>query len=163
RCWCWTGRAHTKHVNKASDCLLVPLAGGLHAGDEEATFVLVSNYRAPSWKLNCPSKNVYCFSKQPSARIQNLHPTNPSIPISLPGQVNLVDGVERHRGGTSSTLLDDRYQGSYWFARGDHKLPKEGWRVKIGKGDQVLVRCCVVGHTRGDHGTRKDVTDDKRI
>ena len=37
------------------------------------------------------------------------------------------------------------------------------WGVKIGEHDQKLVRCCVVGHTRGEHRARKDVTDDKRI
>ena len=47
-CWCWTGQARTNHVNKTSDHLLVPLVGGLHAGDEEATFILVGDYRAAS-------------------------------------------------------------------------------------------------------------------
>ena len=53
-----------------------PLAGRLHAGDEEATYVLVGDYRAPSWKLDCTRKNVYCFAKQPSIRRQESHPNS---------------------------------------------------------------------------------------
>jgi len=61
-------------------------------------------------------------------------------------------------------LRSYRYQGSYWFAGGAHKLPKEGvWGAKIGEHDQVLVRCCVVGHTRGERRAGKDGTDLKRI
>jgi hypothetical protein len=50
--------------------LLVPLLGGLHAGDEEATFILVGDYRAARWKLGCAFKNVHCFTKQESIRRQ---------------------------------------------------------------------------------------------
>ena len=103
-CWCWTGRAHTKHVNKTSDRLLVPLVGCLHAGDEEATFVLVGDYRAASWKLDCAGKNVYCFAEQESIRRQQLHPNNTRIRIGPPDQVNLIDGIERQRGKTSPAL-----------------------------------------------------------
>ena len=78
-CWCWTGRAHTKHVNKTSDRLLVPLVGCLHPGDEEATFVLVGDYRAASWKLDCAGKNVHCFAEQESIRRQQLHPNSTRI------------------------------------------------------------------------------------
>ena len=43
-------------------------------------------------------------------------------------------------------------------------MPKERvWGVKIGEHDQILVRCCVVGHTRGERRAGKDVTDDKWI
>ena len=81
--------------------MLVPLVGGLHACDEEATFVLVGDYRAASWKLNCAGKNVHCFAEQESIRRQELHPNNTGIRIGPPDQVNLVDGVERQRGGTA--------------------------------------------------------------
>ena len=96
-CWCWTGRARTKHVNKTSDRLLVPLVGGLHAGDEEATFVLVGDYRAASWKLDCAGKNVHCFAEQESIRRQELHPNSTRIRIGPPDQVNPIDRIERQR------------------------------------------------------------------
>ena len=62
-CWCWTGQARTNHVNKTSHDLLVPLVGGLHAGDEEATFILVRDYRAASGNWAVPSKT---FTASPS-------------------------------------------------------------------------------------------------
>jgi len=140
------------------------LVRGLHACDEETTFVLVGDYRAANWKLNCAGKNVHCFAEQESIRRQELHPNNTGIRVGPPYQVNLVDGVERQCSGTGPGLLGYRYQGSYWFAGGADKLPKERlWGVKIGEHDQVLVRCCVVGHTRGERRTGKDVYDDKWI
>ena len=75
-CWCRTGRAHTKHVNKTSDRLLVPLVGCLYPGDKEATFVLVGDYGTASWKLDCAGKNVQCFAEQESIRRQQLHPNS---------------------------------------------------------------------------------------
>jgi hypothetical protein len=107
-CWCWTGRAYAKHVNKTCDHLLVPLVSGLYPGDEEATFVLVGDYRAASWKLDCAGKNVHRFAELESIRRQELHPNSTRIRIGPPDQVNLVDGVERQRGGTSSALLGYR-------------------------------------------------------
>ena len=106
--------------------MLVPLVGCLHAGDKEATFVLVGDYRTASWKLDCAGKNVHCFAEQESIRRQQLHPNSTRIGIGPPDQVNLIDGIERQRGGGSSALLDYRYQGSYWFAGGVNKLSKEG-------------------------------------
>src|SRR5438045_4489477 len=70
------GRARTKHVNKTSDPLLVLLVRGLHACDEETSFVLVGDYRAASWKLNCACKNVHCFAEEEPIRRQELHPDN---------------------------------------------------------------------------------------
>ena len=137
---------------------------GLHACDQEATFVLVGGYRAASWKLDCAGKNVHCFAEQESIRRQELHPNNTGIRIGPPYQVNLVDGVERQRSGTSPGLIGYRYQGSYWFAGGADKLPEERlWGIKIGEHDQILVRGCVVGHTRGERKAGKDVANDKRI
>ena len=104
RCWgwCWTGQARTNHVNKTSDHLLVPLVGGLHAGDEEAAFILVGDYRATSKKLGCALKNVHCFAEQESIRRQELHPNNAGIWIGPPDQVNPVDRIERQARKTSS-------------------------------------------------------------
>ena len=143
--------------------MLVPLVRGLHASDQEATFVLVGDYRAASWKLDCAGKNVHCFAEQESIRRQQLHPNSTRIEIGPPDQVNLIDGIERQRGGGSSALLDYRYHGSYWFAGGANKLSKELRGVKIGEHDQILVRRCVVGHTRGERRAGKDVTNDKRV
>jgi hypothetical protein len=57
-----------------------------------------------------------------------------------------------------------RYHRSYWFARSVNKLPEEGVRgAKISEHDQILVRCCVIGHTRRYSRAGKDVTDLKRI
>jgi hypothetical protein len=69
-CWCWTGQARTNHVNKTSDHLLVPFIGGLHARDKEATFILIGDYRAASWKLDCAFKNIHGFAEQESIRRQ---------------------------------------------------------------------------------------------
>ena len=144
--------------------MLVPLIGRLHAGDEEATFVLVGDYRAASRELDCAGKNVHCFAELEPIRRQELHPNNTSIRIGPPYQVNLIDGVECQRGGTSPGLIGYRYQGSYWFAGGADKLPEERlWGIKIGEHDQILIRCRVVGHTRGERKAGKDVANDKRI
>jgi hypothetical protein len=116
--------------------LLVPLVGGLHAGDEEATFILVEDYRPASQKLDCALKNVHCLAERESIRRQELHPNNAGIWIGPPDQVNLVDGIERQGSGASAALSGYRYQGSYWFARGVNKLPKERLGgVKIGERD----------------------------
>jgi hypothetical protein len=80
----------------------------LHASDEEATFVFVGDYRAASWKLDCAGKNVQCFAEQESIRRQELNPNSTRIEIGPPDQVNLIDGIERQRGGGSSALLDYR-------------------------------------------------------
>ena len=101
------------------------MVGGLHAGDEEATFVLVGDYGTASWELDCAGKNVQCFAEQEPIRRQQLHPNNTRIEIGPPDQVNLIDGIERQRGGGSSALLDYRYPGSYRFAGGANKLSKE--------------------------------------
>jgi len=144
--------------------LLVPLAGGLDAGDEEAAFILVGHHRPASWKLGCAFKNVHCFTEQEPIRRQELHPNNAGIRIGPPEEVNRVDGIERQASETSSALIDYRYQGSYWFARRVNKLPKERvWGAKIGEHDQIPVCYCVVGDTRGERGAGKDVTDHKRI
>ena len=64
------GKHVLSHVNKTSDYLLAPLAGGFYTGDEEATFILVGDYRAASWKLDWAGKNVHCFTEQESIRRQ---------------------------------------------------------------------------------------------
>lgn len=164
RHWCRTGQAHTKHVNKTSDHLLVPLAGRLDAGDEEAAYILVRDYRATSERLGCTLKNVHCFAEQDSIRRQQLHKNTAGIRIAPPDQVNLVNRIEGQAGKTSPGLSDYRYQGSYWFTGTVNKLAKERvWGVKIGEHDQILVRYCVVCHTRRKRRAGKDVTDDKRI
>jgi hypothetical protein len=88
--------------------LLVSLVGGLHASDEEAAFILVGDYRAASWKLDCAGENVHCLAEQESIRRQQLHPNSTRVKIGPPDQVNLIDGIERQRGGGSSALLDYR-------------------------------------------------------
>jgi len=124
------------------------LVGGLHAGDEEATFALVGDYRAASRELDCAGKNIHCFTELESIGRQELHPNNTRTRISPSDQINLIDGVERQGGGTSPALLGYRYQGSYWFAGSVDNLPKERlWGVKIGEHDQILVRDSVVGYT----------------
>ena len=121
--------------------MLVALVRGLHASDQEATFVLVGDYRAASWKLDCAAKNVHCFAEQESIRRQQLHPNSTRIEIGPPDQVNLVDGIERQRGGGSSALLDYRYHGSYWFAGGANKLPKEVVTMQL---IERVVQTCVL-------------------
>jgi hypothetical protein len=143
--------------------LLVPLIGRLHAGDKEAACVLVGDYRAASRELDCAGKDVYCFAELDSIRSQELHPNSTRIRIGPPNQVNLVYGIERQCGGTGSALLDYRYQRSYGFAGSAKKLSKELRGVKICEHDQILVRCCVVGHARGERRAGKDVANDKRI
>ena len=71
------------------------MIGGLHAADEEAPFIVVCDYRAASWKLDCAGKNVHCFAEQESIRREKLHPNSTRIEIGPPDQVNLVDGIER--------------------------------------------------------------------
>src|SRR5262249_51932654 len=63
-CWCWSRQTRTNHVIKTSDHLLVPLAGGLHTGDEETAFILVSDYRAANERLGCAFKHVHRFAEQ---------------------------------------------------------------------------------------------------
>jgi hypothetical protein len=46
--------------------LLVPLAGGLYTGDEEAALIPVRNYRAANERLGCAFKNVHCVAEQNS-------------------------------------------------------------------------------------------------
>jgi hypothetical protein len=89
------------------------LVRGLHASDQEATFVLVGDYRAASWRLDCAGENVHCFAEQESIRRQQLHPNSTRIEIDPSDQVNLIDGIESQRGGGGSALLDYRYHGSY--------------------------------------------------
>src|SRR5215813_8282385 len=139
-CRCWSGRTHAKHVNKTSDYLLVRLVNGLHAGDEETTFVAVEDDRTTSWKLDSAGKHVHWVTELGSISRQELHPNRTGIGIGPSDQVNLVDWIERYRRGTSAALLGYREQGSCWFAGRGNKLPKERWRVKIGEHGQVLVR-----------------------
>jgi hypothetical protein len=89
--------------------LLVPLVGGLHAGDEEAAFIRVSDYRAASKQLRCAFKNVHCFAEQQSIGRQELHPDNAGIRVDPPNQVNPIDGIERQARKTSSALS------GYWY------------------------------------------------
>jgi hypothetical protein len=89
--------------------LLVPLVGGLHAGDEEATFIRVSDYRAASKQLGCALKNVHCFAEQESIGRQELHPDNAGIRIGPSDQVNRVDRIERQAGKTRPALR------GYWY------------------------------------------------
>ena len=154
--------ALTTSTKRATTCWF-PWSG-LDAGDEEATFILVSDYRAASEKLRCTLKNVHCFAERDSIRRQELHKNTARIWIGPPDQVNFVNGVERQARKTRPALSGYRYQGSYWFARSVNKLPKERLGgVKIGEHDQILIRSSVIGHTRGDCRAGKDVTDDKRI
>ena len=118
--------------------------------------------RAGNWAV--PSKTFTASPSRSPSEDRSCTQTGTGIRIGPPDQVNPIDRIERQRGETSSALLDYRYQGSYWFAGGVNKLPKERlWGVKIGEHDQVLVRCCVVGHTRSERRAGKNVTDDKRI
>ena len=106
--------------------MLVPLIGRLDAGDKEAAFILVSDYRATSERLGGALKNVHCFAERDSIRRQQLHKNTAGIWIRPPDQVNPVDGVERQAGKTSPALSGYRYQRSCWLARGVNKLPKQG-------------------------------------
>src|SRR5437762_13998919 len=93
-----------------------------------------------------------------------MHPKNSEIRIDPSDQENIVDRIECQAGKTRPALLDYRYQRACWFAGGVNKLPEDGaWGAKIGEYDQILIRCCVVGHTRGHRRAGIDVGDLKRI
>ena len=126
------------------------------------SFLLVTTEpRAGNWTV--PAKTFTASPSRSPSEDSSCTQTGTRIEIGPPDQVNLVDGIERQRGGGSSALLDYRYHGSYWFAGGANKLSKELRGVKIGEHDQILVRRSVVGHTRGERRAGKDVTNDKRV